>query len=234
MNEESKPEALSALMDDELPAARRSRLLDSADSDSSLRERWDRYHLIGAVIRGEGPADQSLSADLTSQIDAEPVALPGRRRPRTRPGVRPLTGLAIAASVAALSVVALRMFLEAPAVGPSSVAVSSGPPAPAVQASAASSTGAGGALAGRKGLRVADSATFAQPSAAAGVGTASKLRIVSARDDGTDHDVTSRSELRPDVEVRLNHYLVNHTESLPNGMRGMFPYAALVGYEPAR
>jgi sigma-E factor negative regulatory protein RseA len=36
------------------------------------------------------------------------------------------------------------------------------------------------------------------------------------------------------VEQRLNAYLVQHTEVLRHGMRGMLPYARIVGYRPSQ
>lgn len=36
---------------------------------------------------------------------------------------------------------------------------------------------------------------------------------------------------QPAVEARLNGYLVNHSEYLGNGMRGLLPYARIVGYD---
>ena len=38
---------------------------------------------------------------------------------------------------------------------------------------------------------------------------------------------------QPAVERRLNTYLLQHNEVLRNGMRGMLPYARIVGYKPS-
>ncbi len=41
--------------------------------------------------------------------------------------------------------------------------------------------------------------------------------------------------VRPDVASKLDLYLVNHQESAPaTGVKGMLPYATLIGYEVAR
>ena len=39
---------------------------------------------------------------------------------------------------------------------------------------------------------------------------------------------------RPQVEERLNAYLVNHNGHMGNGMRGMLPYARIVAYNGSR
>ena len=83
-------EELSALVDEELDDAAQSQLLDTLSTDSAARGTWDRYHLIGEVLRNGTPAPQQ----------ARVVELPRRRASHT-----PLTGLAIAASVALVAVV---------------------------------------------------------------------------------------------------------------------------------
>lgn len=39
------------------------------------------------------------------------------------------------------------------------------------------------------------------------------------------------NDTRPAVEARLNAYLLNHNEYLAGGVRGMLPYARVVGYD---
>lgn len=39
------------------------------------------------------------------------------------------------------------------------------------------------------------------------------------------------ADARPAVEARLNGYLLNHNEYLAGGVRGMLPYARVVGYD---
>ena len=42
------------------------------------------------------------------------------------------------------------------------------------------------------------------------------------------------ADARPAVEARLNGYLLNHNEYLAEGVRGMLPYARVVGYDTRR
>jgi hypothetical protein len=46
-------QSLSAVIDDEADAFELRRVLDELERDPSLRETWERYHLIGNVLRGE-------------------------------------------------------------------------------------------------------------------------------------------------------------------------------------
>lgn len=39
------------------------------------------------------------------------------------------------------------------------------------------------------------------------------------------------NDTRPAIEARLNAYLLNHNEYLAGGVRGMLPYARVVGYD---
>jgi len=54
-------QSLSAVIDGEADAFELRRVLDELDRDPELRAAWDRYHLIGSVLRGERTV-QSRSA----------------------------------------------------------------------------------------------------------------------------------------------------------------------------
>ena len=119
-------ERLSALMDSELPAAFTADTISHLKQSSDLREIWDRYHLIGDAIRGEGvrwPAE-GVAGIVHNRLRDEPaiVAQPipiKESKPQDRL-LRPLAaGAAIAASVAALAVFTLpRLTGESPAADP--------------------------------------------------------------------------------------------------------------------
>jgi len=133
-------ESLSATMDGEADEFEMRRALDEASNDPTLRGVWERYHLVGSVMRreGRGPAN-SLGDRFWSRIDAgegaeadEPVVRPGptgRRTRRSAWGQR-LAGVAVAAGVAAAVVIGFR-FDETATVDAPEVAVvePSAPPA---------------------------------------------------------------------------------------------------------
>jgi negative regulator of sigma E activity len=121
MNEQEQVSQLSALFDGELPPEQAGMVIRRALKDSSLRTTWGRYALIGACVRGEpiGAAlpQTDLAARVRARIAAEAehtaaassaaaVADAARRRSLFARGA---LGGAIAAGVAAVSLVVVRM-----------------------------------------------------------------------------------------------------------------------------
>lgn len=119
---------LSAMFDDELPAAECELLARRLSRDETLQSRWRHYALIGATVRGERGA--ALGVDLGARVrkavaaEAElsgtevAVATPVSRV--TRRLWQAVAGVGVAAGVAALSVFWLRA--QAPLEGQSLVA----------------------------------------------------------------------------------------------------------------
>ncbi len=98
-------EHLSSLMDGEISREGGMFLTRRLASDDALCDTWERYHLIRDCIRQPGSKQyvSGLSASLTASLEAEQApsqpALQGKR------WLRPVTGLAIAASVALMAIV---------------------------------------------------------------------------------------------------------------------------------
>lgn len=118
-----KTEQLSALMDGELDANESDQLIQSLCHNEASDEQacWERYHLIGDALKNNLPG--IIKHDLSSRVSAaladEPTVLaPRRLRIRWKRVAKPLAGAAIAASVASVSIVGLRLMLpEQAAVG---------------------------------------------------------------------------------------------------------------------
>lgn len=68
-------ESLSALMDNEASEFEFRRVLKESAVDSELKHKWERYHLISGIIKGElGKSPENISkvgVDLLSRINAE-------------------------------------------------------------------------------------------------------------------------------------------------------------------
>ena len=117
---EQQQQALSALLDGELSAPQASAVLDALERDPQLRGLWERYHLIGGVLRGEAVvmAYRDVAERSREGIAAEPTVLapsgPGARRPSR---IAPFAGVALAASAAFLAVFAVPSLFE-PSVTP--------------------------------------------------------------------------------------------------------------------
>jgi negative regulator of sigma E activity len=119
MNEELDSQ-LSAMFDDELPDDQCQLLARRLSRDDALKARWRRYAVMGAAIRAERVGamgvrlETNLATRVSAVISAEP-ALAGESvvaaRSRKASGMRwwqPVAGGAIAAGVAALSVLWIR------------------------------------------------------------------------------------------------------------------------------
>ena len=113
MNEELDSQ-LSAMFDDELPQSECELLARRLARDAALLARWGRYAAIGAAVRGAdvrsgGRVGQRVHAAITVSAEAAPaLALRAAgRRGNLRWG-RPLAGAAVAAGVAAVSILWLQ------------------------------------------------------------------------------------------------------------------------------
>jgi len=138
MNEELDSQ-LSAMFDDELPAAECELMARRLSRDEDMKARWGRYAAIGATIRAEGGVrlNSQLAVRVNTVISAEPAAVepaaqrvaeqPVQGRPRlfaSRMWV-PVGGAALAAGVAAAAILWVRF--ESP--GQDGVIVAQAPPA---------------------------------------------------------------------------------------------------------
>jgi sigma-E factor negative regulatory protein RseA len=113
MNEELDSQ-LSAMFDDELPPAECELLARRLSRDEALKARWGRYAVVGAVIRAERGVrlNAPLAGRVNAAISAEP-ALVAQAVAQASRGARlrwwqPVAGGALAAGVAAVSVLWLR------------------------------------------------------------------------------------------------------------------------------
>jgi len=115
MNEELDSQ-LSAMFDDELPEDQCQLLARRLSRDEALKARWRRYAVIGAAVRSERGVrlETNLAARVGAVISAEP-ALTGESVVKGESGKRgamrwwqPVAGGAIAAGVAAMSVMWIR------------------------------------------------------------------------------------------------------------------------------
>lgn len=146
MNEELDSQ-LSAMFDNELPAAECELLARRLSRDPDLKARWGRYAVIGAVIRAErGVAlEGTVAGRVSAALSREPAltadAGAGSERAARVQWWQPLAGVGLAAGVAAVSVLWLRSQAlpdGSPVVAPAMVASTSTPAAlPALQGVAA-------------------------------------------------------------------------------------------------
>jgi len=108
MNEELDSQ-LSAMFDDELAQAECELLARRLSRDAELRARWGRYAMIAAAIRAEhGVRLHARVAERVSALVVSESALGAAARARPPRWWRPVAGAAVAAGVAAVSILWLR------------------------------------------------------------------------------------------------------------------------------
>jgi sigma-E factor negative regulatory protein RseA len=113
-------EQVSAFLDGELPDSETELLLKRLTRDADLRESFGRYALIGETLRGASRTTRmslKFAARVNRAIDGEPapaVAHPIKAAPLR--WWKPMAGAAVAASVAAVAVVALQERALSPSV----------------------------------------------------------------------------------------------------------------------
>ncbi|MGH7551950.1 MAG: sigma-E factor negative regulatory protein [Longimicrobiales bacterium] len=116
MSNEELESQLSTMFDDELPRGECELLARRLSRDSALKERWGRYALIAATMRGERglPLDASVARRVAVVLATEPALTQDARgaaihRPaRLARWRQAIAGGAVAAGVAAVSILWLR------------------------------------------------------------------------------------------------------------------------------
>ena len=214
-------EHVSALADGELDPDLIGPTISALEANADLKARWERYGLVGAALRGEPVSMEyrGIAVRVRAQLATEPVPLlaplkagqtPHRgRRQDTRSRRGAYAGMALAASAAFLVVYALPpLFSSRPATQP----------APALaQVSAPGST-----------------ARPLAPVAAVKPGEATP-RLVRLEPTPVKGAAPRWHAAEPKLQPKLDQLLLNHQASSPtSGIKGLFPYATVVGYEAGR
>jgi sigma-E factor negative regulatory protein RseA len=117
-------EQVSAFLDGELPNTETELLLKRLTRDGELRESFGRYALIGEALRGGGSQILTLgfASRVNHAIDGEPAQAAGHvSQARVPRWWRPLAGVAVAAGVATVAIVALQQRAIVPVKGAAAV-----------------------------------------------------------------------------------------------------------------
>ncbi len=107
---ERSTECVSALMDGEVADFELRRTLDRIEDEPELAETWQRYHLIGSVIRKEGVALPSIdisgsvmdALEGESEYELQPEETVDKAQDSKHQFWKPLASMAAAASVTAM------------------------------------------------------------------------------------------------------------------------------------
>ena len=92
---------ISALMDGELDDSSAVTAIEALESDGEARDTWRTYHLISDALGKSGMLSEGFSERVAAALAKEPTVL----APRRRPAGEPRRWVALAAGVAAVSLV---------------------------------------------------------------------------------------------------------------------------------
>ena len=111
-------EQLSALVDDELVDAEQALLVRQLGADTALRERLARYQIISDALQSHLPprVDAGFHKGIQAALQEEPAV--HAEAPRFTGLVKPVAGLAVAASVAVVAVLSLQSIRNEPSSTP--------------------------------------------------------------------------------------------------------------------
>ena len=204
---------LSSLMDEFSGDEQGRRMLDEVEGDVNLQYRMRRYQMIGQVMRHELPRqiDTDFSTNVMAKIDAigSPPGKAGAARPEantsrsiwTWPVMKPVAGLAVALSVAVVSVTLWQSVNVGIDTGQGSEQL--------VSADQISADQKRIELLARQQVQ-----TNAVP-------------VTSSLNGGMRWKINDSA---PALQQKLNAYLVNHTE-YSNSIQGLIPQARVAGYD---
>ncbi len=206
---------MSALVDGELAVRSTREAVDVLLASNELQVHWSRYHVVRDVLRHKvyPDADCKLYERVRSCLADEPLHFSRRRLlpRRWRETLRPLAGVALAASVAVVAILAVRGPQQVPdqphAAQPASTRVAA-TRAPAILPASESRDGRG----------------RAKQDARADTTTREELRPAALRR-------LQWNSTEPAVIDRLTGYLVDYSEHVGGPITGMHPYARVVGYD---
>ena len=194
-------ERMSALVDGELEVRAACETIDVLLENDELQLHWSRYHVVRDVLRHKifPDAGSDLRERVRNGLTKEPAHFPPRhlRATRWRRTLKPVAGLAVAASVAVVAILAVRsqgLLPEQP------------------------------------------QAEKAQATQVAGNAAAPVIPVSAVMHQQNQPLPLKRLQwntTEPAIANRLNGYLVNHSEQLGGPIRGLHPYARIVGYDTA-
>jgi len=197
-------ERVSALVDSELTSFESRRLINELEKDPVLRERWGRYHLIGDVLRDQVPAEinSGFAAGVMARINDE--AIPRLSSTHSNTWLKPLSGVAITATVAIVSLLGLKSLTSEGGLTPAQIVES-------------------------ESTSVASQPAVASVDSAAANGLVQPVSVEKAN----SKDSQAKAEiLKPVVsDPRMNSYLATHAEFAARP--GIMPRVRVIGFEGA-
>lgn len=124
---------VSALVDEEVSSHQAHELTDRILQDEQLKNRYSRFTLISDVLQNHASdtIDLNFSRRVSQALQNEPTVLGGFHKPTRLPAiVKQIAGLAMAASVTAITILGLQSYNVPQTTATAKVAIAPQPPAP--------------------------------------------------------------------------------------------------------
>ena len=211
---EKVDEQISALVDGELGSKEQEFLLRRLAQDESLQRKWDRYNLMSDALQNHLPArvDTGLAKRISGALEKEDSWHGGKLLSNSsgvaKKLVKSVAGLSIAASVAVFSIIGIQQYnLLQVEENSSFVSLASNTPT-----LVASNPVANNPITNEKTLAIVSKQDVSPV----------YIRVAGTR---WNHE-------RPQVNSRLNNYLVNHNEyTSATNLQGLVNYSRIAGYD---
>ncbi len=209
-------ERLSTFTDDELGDFEARRMVHELLESPELREKWTRYQVIGSILRKEPieALDPAFTETVMERIEKQPayvVAQSQKQAKRATHWFKPFVGVAIAASVAALSLLFVSRYLVPVAPEPAGPSLTLQEPTVAPGASAESAVA-------QSEVTEADKSTEVTP-----VSSPTPAQM------GTMASATSQRAAVFLDDTVLNSFLASHAEFAAH--MGFLPQVRIVGFD---
>ncbi|MGC1509676.1 sigma-E factor negative regulatory protein [Ketobacter sp. MCCC 1A13808] len=219
-------EELSALLDGEISELELRRLLKNIESDQELCQKWSRYQLSSAILKGQtrGKALEWQNVDISARVqqavaDEPALEVSAKPKSRIRSGlIKPFANVAVAASVSAAVIVGWQ------SVGQQPINTANGP-APALAAASAS-----------PGPSVATPVSTVplysgqQPTSPRAMPVSQNNFGYSVLNQGPQPEMI---RYNPDVDDRLNYYFLSHSgNAAANTASSVSPYGRVITINP--
>ncbi len=227
-------EKISSLVDGE--ASFNQSDIDNIKNNSEAAKKWTNYHLISSVIKETVPAalPKDFSKSVMHAIEQEPVVLSPKTSRVKKPWLRTVSGLAVAATVAAVTVSGLQTVWQPTDNAPGQTPLAQNEVVPAEERSLID------LLDKEPAITVKNTATA---SVGAGI-TVLPVNVLTTTNDAFSDNFSSdlrwkrsapsasleEQEANKLMAEKLNSMLMNHVRSTGT-LHGMMPYARLAGYD---
>ena len=231
MSNENMSEVISSLVDGETEISQTD--IENIKNNPETAKKWANYHLISDILQDKAPAatPKDFAQGVMHAIAQEPVVLAPKAKASTKSWYRPIAGLAVAATVAMVTIGGLQTVWNNNSIDKPAVLISqtdSQQSTTITVNNGAQLINRGPATAGITTVSTDAARVGGIPVANAGYGRdlSSDLRWKRISPAQVQQNELANKKMADE----LNKLLMNHVRSVGT-MQGMLPYARFAGYD---